>query len=513
MRRISVLVVFVLCAAGVLVFAGGKSETGNATTTSSAVNPNVLVDAPFEGWVQGLPKIQAPQGFNWRQYEGVSLNFVTENTTPSVAIAANIQLFENVTGIKVNVEQSDLGLVVEKVALDVNAKTAKYQVIYADPYQILAPMAKQHFVDLNTFNNDPTLPHIPGGIGDFIQSHLDVCGYMVDKGALYGLPYDEPTVVLAYRKDVIAKYKDQFMKEVGFDWTPGPNLTWEQYYKMADWINKKVAVGTITEVKYGTGHQARQYDSLMCDFSDVLAAYGGDYFQSTTLGGLGAPNPGKSAITSPQAIAAAKFYKSLVAIAAPGSTSWDWSGLGEAFAAGEIALAPEWHEFSAMFENPKQSKVVGKVGWALLPKGPVRSANIYGGTGLSISKYASAKEKGAAWLFCLWATSPQVMYMILKSDVGGSTPTRYSVYDLPDVKKGMSDPTSPEAKAMPNLAPMKAVLAAWDPKNVYMRPKVPQWNELDTIIYTELSKMLAGVSTPEDTMKSIADKSDRLTGN
>ena len=510
MKRVLVLAL-IIGLTGLCAFAGGQKEAGQATT--GTVNPNVLVDAPFEGWVQGLPKIQAPQGFNWRQYEGVTLNFNTENTTPSVAIAANIDLFTKVTGIKVNIEQADLGLVVEKESLDVNAKTAKYQVIYADPYQVLAPLAKQHFMDLNVFNNDPNLPHIPGGIADFIQSHLDVCGYMVDKNALYGLPYDEPTMVLAYRKDVIQKYKDLFMKEVGFDWTPGANLTWDQYYKMADWINKKVTAGVITEVKYGTGHQAKQYDSLMCDFSNVLAAYGGDYFQSTTLGGLGAPNPGKAATTTPQAIAAATFYKSLLAIAAPGSTSWDWNGLAESFAAGDIALAPEWHEFSSMFENPKQSKVAGNVGWALLPSGPARSANIYGGTGLSISKYASNKEKGAAWLFCVWATSPQVMYMVLKSEVGGSTPTRYSVYNLPDVKRGMEDPNSPEAKAMPNLAPMKAVLAAWDAKNVYMRPKVPQWNELDTIIYTELSKMLAGQSSPSDAMKAIAEKADRLTGN
>jgi multiple sugar transport system substrate-binding protein len=479
----------------------------------AGVSAQVLEDAPFEGWVPGLPKIQAPKGFDWRQYEGVTINLNSENTTPSVAIAANIQQFEKVTGITVNVEQADLSLVMEKEALDVNAKTAKYQVIYADPYQILSSMAKSHFIDLNTFDNDPKLPHIPGGKDDFIKSCLEVCGYMGDRKALYALPYDDPTMVLAYRKDVIAKYKSLFQKEMGFDWTPGPALTWDQYYKMADWINKKVAAGAITEVKYGTGHMAKQYDSLQCDFSNVLAAFGGDYFQSTTLGGLGAPNPGKSAASSAKAIAAAKFYKSLVAIAAPGSTSWDWSGLAESFSAGEIVLAPEFHEFSAMFENQQQSKVAGKVGWAILPKGPARSGNIYGGTGLSISKYASEKEKGAAWLFVLWATSPQTMYMCLKSDVGGSTPSRYSVYNLPDVKKGIEQPDSAEAKAMPNLLPMKAVLAAWEEKNVYMRPKVPQWNEVDTLIYTELSKMLANNGSPESAMKTIAQKSNLITGN
>lgn len=502
----------VTLAGALLLTACSSTTTKNDTKNQTAkVNPNKLVDASFDGWVEGLPKIQAPEGFDWKQFAGTELTLISENTPPSSALAANIKKFEDVTGIKVKIEQSDLGVVVEKVGLDFNAKSAKNHIIYADPYQILAKQST-HFADLNKFNNDPTLPHIPGGVNDFIESQLQVDGYMGSKDKLYTLPYDAPTMVLAYRKDVIEKYKDQFMKEKGFDWTPGPNLTWEQYYEMAKWINEKVKAGVITEVKYGTGHQAKQYDSLMCDFSDILAAYGGDYFQAENLGSVGTTKPGKSLLTSPEAMEAAKFYQKLLKEAAPGSTSWDWSGLAEAFAAGDIALAPEWHEFSSMFESPDKSKVAGKVGWAVLPKGPKRSANIFGGTGIGISKYASEKEQKASWLFLVWSTSPQAQYMILKSKDGGSTPTRHSVYDLPDVKKGM-EPGTPESKAMPNLLPMKATLEAWKTENVYMRPKVPQWPQIDTFVFTELSKMLANKQSPEDTMKEIAKKSNEATGN
>jgi len=37
--------------------------------------------------------------------------------------------------------------------------------------------------------------------------------------------------------------------------------------------------------------------------------------------------------------------------------------------------------------------------------------------------------------------------------------------------------------------------------------------KIDTIIYTELSKMLAGRQSPADTMKAIAQQSGKLTGN
>ncbi|HUX51891.1 MAG TPA: extracellular solute-binding protein [Spirochaetia bacterium] len=511
MKKVAILSLGLIVFLGAISFAGGKAESGSYQLKTDGVDTSVMTDAPFAGWVQGLPKIQAPKGFDWKQFDGVQLNFISENTPPSSALAESIKSFEDVTGIKVNIEQADLSVVVEKVALDINAKSANYQLVYDDPYQILAKNY-QHFVNLNTFINNKYLPPIPGGLADFIPSQLEADGYMTNRDQLYALPYDCPTMILAYRTDVFAKYKDLFMKENGWDWTPSSNMTWDQYYQVADWINKKVAAGVITEVKYGTGHQAKQYDSLMCDFSNILASNGGDYFSAPNLGTIGTTTPGKSLLTSDAAVKSAQFYKKLLSIAAPGSTSWDWSGVAEAFAAGDIAMIPEWHEFSSSFENPDSSKIAGKVGWTILPKGSVRHANIYGGTGVSISKYATPKQQYAAWLFLVWATSPQAEYMILKSKLGGETPVRTSVYGLPDVKAGMT-PNTPEAKNMPNLLPMAATLEAWKADNVYMRPKIPQWPQIDTIVYTGLSEMLAGTLSPENAMKSIANKSDKLTGN
>ncbi|WP_067934148.1 extracellular solute-binding protein [Alicyclobacillus kakegawensis] len=506
-----------ICMLGSLVTLAGcgtESNSNNASqvTSGGKAASTKQVQAPFPGWVKGLPKITAPEGFNWKQFAGTHLTLISENTPPSSALADNIKQFEKVTGITVTIEQSDLNTVAQKVALDFAAKSDKYQLIYADPYQILSKYSYD-FVDLNTFNNDPNLPHIPGGLKDFIQSQLFVDGYMGNMQHLYAVPYDCPTMILFYRKDIFDNptYKAMFKKEEGFDWTPGPNLTWQQYYTIEKWINQKIKQGVIKGVKYAAGDQAKQYDSLQCDFSDLLAAYGGDYFKSSSLGSLGAANPGPSAMDSSKAIAAATMYKNIVQAAAPGSTSWDWNGLAEAFAAGDIAMAPEWHEDASMMENPAKSKVVGKVGYAILPHGPARSANIFGGTGIGINKNATSEEQKAAWLFIVWATSPQSQYMILKSKDGGETPTRYSVYNLPEIKKGMT-PGTPESKEMPNLLAMKATLEAWKSQNVYMRPKIPQWPQVDSIVFTELSKMLANEETPAQAMKNIAQQTNQLTG-
>lgn len=478
-------------------FLGSAAALAGATTAATSAFT----------WFSGKTLAQAAEADKWKQFKGGNLNFISENTPPSSAAAANMAAFTDLTGIKVTITQEQLGDVVQKVALDMGGGTAKYQLIYADPYQILAPYYKG-LVDLTKFTTDTRFPSVPGpgGIKDFIPSQLVGCSYYLDRQHLYTLPYDCPTMIWIYRKDLFEKNKAAFAKAHGFDWTPGPHLTWEQYYTIADWINKNLK----HDVKYGTGHQAKEYDSLMADFSNVLYAYGGEYFngEPDPIGSIGVLKPGKSQLTSPQAVAAGQFYQKLLHIAHPSSTSWDWSGLAESFESGEIAMMPEWHEFASTLEDPAKSKVAGKVGYAALPRGPKRSCNLWGGTGVGINANASADEQGASYLFALWATSPQTEKLIAGSKVGGETPVRQSVYADPAIKAAQHtfDPK------YPNLISMQGTLVAWQPHNIGFRPKVATWLKLDSVIFTELSKMLAGQQTPKVALESASKQFDAVNG-
>jgi multiple sugar transport system substrate-binding protein len=157
-------------------------------------------------------------------------------------------------------------------------------------------------------------------------------------------------------------------------------------------------------------------------------------------------------------------------------------------------MAVNWHEFAAGNED---SDIKGKVGYARLPRGPKRSASMYGGTGLGINATASERDQKAAWLFVNWATSKKIQLENLKSDVGGGTPTRDSVYKLPEVEKAKRPPSK-----MPNILTADAVFEAWKPENIGLRPKIAAWNECDTAIFTELSKMLAGQQDAESCMRN-----------
>ena len=425
----------------------------------------------------------------WRQFAGTTLNFISENTAPTSAIAANLKPFKDLTGIDVKFSQLELTALVQKVALDFASGLGAYHVVYADPYQVLAPYHAA-IADLNTFNDDPNLPKIRD-LKDFIPTQLDAAGRFVDRTKLYALPYDAPTLIWMYRKDIFEKHRGRMQDDLGFDPFPSDSSTWEQFYEISSWIRKNAS----GDVPYGSGHQAKQHDSLMNDFSNVLWAYGGDYFANgPDVGRYGSDDPGTPLLDRPESIAGAEMYRKLVSIAHPASTGWDWAGLAEAFMAGQVAMGAEWHEFAAGIEK---SRIAGKVGYARLPRGPKRSANMYGGTGIAINAVTPIREQKAAWLFVNWATSPETQLSNLKSKVGGGTPTRQSIYRLPEVEAARKPPS-----AMPNVLTTDAVFEAWKPQNIGLRPKIAAWNECDTVIFTELSKMLSGSQSAEDCMRN-----------
>jgi len=161
-----------------------------------------------------------PEGGMWRQFAGSTLNFISENTAPTAAIAANVRPFTELTGITLNIVTLELSALVQKVALDLASGRSTYQVIYADPYQVLAPYAKG-LVDLRELMADPSLPQVPLGVGDFIPTHLEAAGKFVSPDEIYALPYDCPTLIWQYRRDLFEKYRDRMAHDLGFDPMPG----------------------------------------------------------------------------------------------------------------------------------------------------------------------------------------------------------------------------------------------------------------------------------------------------
>jgi multiple sugar transport system substrate-binding protein len=479
----------------------GCSQQGTQNNNNSypgKVNANKLVKAPFYNDNDGLYDIEAPEGFDWKQFDGTTLNFLVENNIYANVLTKESEQFTKLTGINVNIRPMDFSTLMQKLNLDFISMTGKYQIIYADPYQTLNRFSN-NFEDLMQYEKDPLLPHIPGGIEDFFQDQVVADSYFVNKDKLYTIPFDSTTMILYYRKDIFRKYKNKFMAEKGYDWTPGSKgFTWKRYSEISQWITDNVPKD---EVKYGSGHMAKKHNSLFCDFSNVLASYGGDYFKDKDVGSLGLSESKEPGFEDENFIKALEMYKKVISTAAPESKSWDWSSAAEAFKAGEIAMMPNWDENSSSLEDLNTSKVAGKVGYSILPYGPVRSANIFGGTGIGINKHSSEKEKRAAWLFLIWTTSPQSELLGLKHPEGGVVPSRKSVYADSEIKSVMeSDIMNYRYRTMLSLP---TVVKSWKNENAYYRPKLGNGYNVEKIIIDGLHRMIEDNVGPKETADSM----------
>lgn len=447
-------------------------------------SPKVTAENPLKG--TDFEELDLPKGYNIRQFEGMTLNFIVENNLYANILTHESEEFSKVTGINIKIKAVDFDTLVQKINLDFIAQAGKYQLVYVDPYQTL-----NRFYDylevLNSYNEYENKPKIKGFLDDFFKDQTNVCSYFIDNKNIYTVPFDSTTMILYYRKDIFEKYKDKFFKDKGYDWTPGKKgFTWEKYYEASKWINEHVPN---SEVKYGSGLMAQEHNSIFCEFSDILASYGGDYFSDKNINTLGLKTFSKINVTNKQFIKALDMYKKIASVSDPQSVNWNWTDLASAFRNGEVAMMSNWDENSTYLEDPKHSKIAGKIGYAILPYGDVRSANIYGGSGIGINKYATDREKQAAWLYIVWATSKEMQLKVLEHPEGGSLPTRKSAYEDDAIRRQIQDPNSISDNDV-LFKHMSAVLDAWKPENVYLRPKLSNFYDVEKILIKNLHDMI-----------------------
>jgi len=409
-----------------------------------------------------------------------TIRYIGENTPPTKALKSITDRFTEQTGIEVEYTLTPLLNYTEKLASDLTSGAGNFHALYVDPYNIGAP----YFPELEPLNS--YIEEHSYDMEDHIQIHIDACAKFKGDGTFHGLPYDCPTIMQAYRQDVFDEYGDQATDELGFEAEPNPEMTWEQYMEVARWINENVPDDMVS---HGTGHMAKQHQSLANEFEMIQWGYGGTQLEGFDGKDPSVPEDASPAFTSDASVQAAEFYQELVQdVAHPGSTTWNWTGLAQAFAQGKCAMMPMWHEFNGLFADPESSVVPDKISWTLTPDGPgdqtVRSH--YGGSSIGINSHATDAQKKAAWKFIEWTTSPEIQFELLKQ--AGGTPTRQSVYDRSEVQEASQQQTA--ESSLPNVVP--PVLEGWKLENVGQRPHHPDWLQLEQVIYTEGSKMVNG---------------------
>jgi multiple sugar transport system substrate-binding protein len=100
------------------------------------------------------------------------------------------------------------------------------------------------------------------------------------------------------------------------------------------------------------------------------------------------------------------------------------------FAQGNVATFLDINLFVPTLENPEKSKVAGKVGYAMVPRGPAGRAPFLAGWAYSLSPFSKHKEAG--WYFVQWATNKELN---LAAKLDGWPSPRTSAWESPKFKE------------------------------------------------------------------------------
>lgn len=442
------------------------------SSCSSAKKGNNVNPELFGEQASEFGNVEAPETFDWKQCDGTILNFICEDNINANILSQECEKFTEVTGINVNIKRMDFNTLEEKINMEFISKTAQYDLIYVDPYKTLNRFSSG-LEDLNQYENDPSIPHIVGGVDSFSKEQLNVCSYFGKTEKLYTIPFDSTTMILFYRQDIFDQYKEQMKEDLGYEPDPGSfDFTWDQFVEVSKWIDGHVDK---SKVKYGSITMSAKHNSIYTAFSSVLSAYGGDYFTNEKIVSLGTNTGPEIQSGTNEFKTALQKFKQIVALNPGNRQGYTWDGAASAFTQGEVAMMINWDENISAVEN---SVVAGKVGYSILPKGSKRSANIYGGSGIGINSYSSSKKKLAAWMFIVWATSPAVQMKSFTEKAGGTLPTRTALRYT--IEKEYSE----------SIPQVRAMVKSQEKEYAYYRPKMKNGYEFENIIITNLFDMV-----------------------
>ena len=382
------------------------------------------------------------------------------------AMAKILPEFTAETGIKVEIDKIAIGRMKDKQLLEMAKPQGDYDAV------CYIVMWKGEYVKKNLIEElEPYFKNValadPGyDMGDIVKGYLENLGlvggnkgYLPGPGAkLYGLPYGAETSVLAYRKDIFEKH--------GFT---APQ-TYDELQKILAPLKANEGIGALTS-RGQAGHQCVHAWLLH------LNPLGGEVFDANW-------NP---VFNNRAGIDALKLLKEISDTGPAGVPGYGQGEMINAFLQGQASMYLDSILIMGQVNDPAKSKIAGKVGYALHPKG-VRYASQSGGLGLAIPK--NAKHKDAAFLLLQWLTSKAADVKVTK--VGGNA-TRMSTLNNPDI-----------LKQFPDFEILKEQLKYVEPD---WRPIIAEWDEINIqALGVGISEALTGKKTPEEALNGVVPK-------
>jgi multiple sugar transport system substrate-binding protein len=340
----------------------------------------------------------------WRKYAGTTLEANLVKGPRGELLQKYASEFTDLTGIKVESEIVPEQQQRQKAVIELTSGKPSFDVIHLSYHVQKRQFEKAGWLaDLTGFMNDPSLTAPDLTVSDFSAGGLQFA--QNDKGEMHSLPWSVDYFILYWNKELFAKKGIALPK------------TFDEMAAAAEKLTDP-ASGI-----YGfTGRGLRNANMTL--WTNFFLNYGGEFLDAK----------GNILTDGPEAIEATKMYDRLmIKSAPPGSIGFNWMESMASLTQGRAAMWIDGVGWAPPIEDPNASRVVGKIGYALVPAGPKGQYSAAYGDGIGIPQASTKKE--AAYLYCQWAVSKTMGARLLQS--GGGVPFRNSILNDETVRKGV----------------------------------------------------------------------------
>lgn len=299
------------------------------------------------------------------------------------AITALLPLFYSKENIRINMITMSQVDIYKEIISESEKHSSKYDIYAVDVPWIKFLSSRGYLYNISDFlANDSKLMEsfIPGVPESFCQYNNEY----------YALPFTYATQLLFYRSDIFSDKIIQKEFERRFNVPLVPPKNWIEFNNIAEFFTKTFNENSPT--LYGTSHAASFSDSMVAEFSPRQWSYGGKFFTKD----------GKAAFNSMENAKALTNYIESFSYASPNSLSNSILNQVEDFYNGDTAMIMTYLNYGAEIVDRFKSKVIGKVGYNIIPG----HQPILGGWNLAINNYSSKVNN--SYKFIKWVCGSEI---------------------------------------------------------------------------------------------------------
>jgi len=339
----------------------------------------------------------AQGAFDWKRFKGQKLEVLLTKSPRGDLLTKYQKEFEELTGIEVGSEMIPEQQQRQKAVIEFNSGNPSFDVINFSYHVQKRQFAKNNWLnDLRTYIKDPTLAAPDLHFDDFAKGGLNYA--MEPDGRVMSLPFNLDPWIIYWNKEIFAA------KGVAYPTS------------FAEIVN---AAAKLNDPGKGiSGFVGRGLKNANVPvWTSFLLGYGGGFIDAN----------GKLITDTPEAIESAKMYQTLMSKYAPsGVAGFNWNESQTLFLQGKAAMWLDGIGFAQPLEDPTKSRIVGKVGYGVMPPGPKAQVSALFADGIGMSSFS--KRKGPAWLYLQWACNTTNQARMLQAAAGA--PVRSSAYAL-----------------------------------------------------------------------------------